>query len=117
MTKEQKLKMYEMRLDGYTLQEIADEFGVSRQYVDQVIPSNGRSRKKSSYDKCIYPNIKNWLMEKRITYTQFADLCGVDVMTMHNGITGKVTMRKTTIDGILKATGMKYEEAFMEDKP
>ena len=44
MTKEQKLKMYEMRLDGYTLQEIADEFGVSRQYVDQVIPSNGRSR-------------------------------------------------------------------------
>jgi transcriptional regulator with XRE-family HTH domain len=117
MTKEQKLKMYEMRLDGYTIQEIADEFGVSRQYVVQIVPFNGRSRKGSSYDKCIYPNIKNWLIKNRIAYRQFADLCDVNVMTLHNGINGNTTMTKTTIDKILKATGMKYEEAFMEDKP
>lgn len=39
MTKEQKIQAYSMRLDGYSLQEIADGIGVSKQAVSVAIPS------------------------------------------------------------------------------
>ena len=37
--KEQILKIVQMRLDGYTLQQIADEYGVTKQCIQQKLSS------------------------------------------------------------------------------
>lgn len=35
--KEQILKIVQMRLDGYTLQQVADEYGVTKQCIQQKL--------------------------------------------------------------------------------
>ncbi len=37
MTREEKIEAFTMRLDGETYQEIADKFGVTRQYIHQIL--------------------------------------------------------------------------------
>lgn len=74
MTREQKIEAYTMRLDGYTLQEIADKFGVSKQRIHQIIPGSLATR--GNLERCIYPNIKAWLLEKEMSITSLSKLCG-----------------------------------------
>lgn len=33
MTREQKIEAFAMRIDGYTLEEIAQKFGVTREWI------------------------------------------------------------------------------------
>lgn len=37
MTREEKIKAFEMRMDGATLQQIGNEFGVTRECIRQVL--------------------------------------------------------------------------------
>ena len=36
LTREEKIDMFSMRLDGYTLQEIGDKYGVTREAVRRM---------------------------------------------------------------------------------
>ena len=65
MTKEDKIKAYAMTLDGYTYQAIANEFGVTKQYISSL---HGRKSYNSKlYDEIIYPNITKWMEENKVT--------------------------------------------------
>lgn len=57
MTKEQKVEMFSMRLDGATYEEIAEKFGISKQRVNQIIHKEPKNR-------CIEKNvfIAGWLI-------------------------------------------------------
>lgn len=73
--------MIRMRLDGCTYQEIADKYGVSRQCVQQSIADfMGRKRtvKKSSLEKCIYPNIRAWMLDSGVTMIRLETICGLN---------------------------------------
>ena len=113
MTNEERVQAYAMRLEGCSLQECADRFGVTREYIRQITPPIGSyAKQRSRYDKCIYPNIAKWLYDNRYSYTRFLKLINVSFVTGYGYLTGNVRPTKDFIDVVLLATGMKYEEAF-----
>lgn len=112
MTKEQILGACSMRLDGHTLQEIADKYGVSAQYISTIVP---RSFKTGV--RCIYPALKAWMGQKGYSAERIAKFCDVHRNTVYGWLNGKHTIDKPCIDKILQLTGMTYEEAFREERP
>lgn len=62
----------------------------------------------------IYPKIKEWLLHERLTMQALSEKCGLPYITLYKVLTGLSVPRKDTIDNILAATGMTYEEAFQE---
>ena len=62
MTREEKIKVFEMRLDGYTLQRIANDMGVTRQRIYQILYERPRRGFKS-----IYPLLNGWM--NAVSYT------------------------------------------------
>lgn len=113
MTVDQKVKAYRMRLNGASLEECAKKFGVSREYIRQITPPvETHARRRSNYETCIYPKIKEWLYQNRYSYSAFSKLLDYSTMSVYNALTGKVVPSKTLIDKILDATEMSYEEAF-----
>lgn len=109
MTKEQKIEAYAMLLDGCTLQEIGDKFGVSRQRIQQIFPNN-----RCENFNYIYPNIVRWMRENRVPAARFAESVGVVAGTFSTWMRGLYDPKKYYIDRILAITGMTYEEAFSE---
>ncbi len=113
MTRQEKIEAYTMRLDGITVQQIADRFGISKQYISQITPSFGRKRE---HTPIVYPNIEKHLFDNQITKKDFASICGVAITNMQLILKGKHSPSKKTIDAILKETGMTYEVAFAKRK-
>lgn len=118
MTNEQKVEAYRMRLEGATLQTIGDTFGVSKEYIRQIIPAiEERSwSTRSALNRCVYPNISQWLVENRCTYAKFSELIGAPDASVSRWMNGIHKLSKPTIDRILKVTGMTYEQAFWQEK-
>lgn len=112
MTKEDKLEACAMRMDGYTLQEIADKYGVSKEYVRLVTPRADRAHRKTPVESCIYPGMAKYIHESRKSYAALGHEMGVSGQNFFRWMTGKVDMPKRFIDKILAHTGMTYEEAF-----
>lgn len=111
MTREEKIEAYAMRLDGHTLQEIGDKFGVTREYIRLIVGIRGNVRPPKN---CVYPAIGKWFSEHGASLHGFAKEYGVCLTTINNVLTGKTDPSKKTIDKILTATGMTYEEAFRQ---
>lgn len=111
LSNKDKAEVYYMRLEGYTLQEIADRFGVTEQAIYNLLPP-GAVRRYRSNRKSIYPALSIWMFSNGISANSFAGLVGVSYSTMLKILDGVQTPGKDTIDKILKATGLKYEEAF-----
>ncbi len=100
-----------MRLDGFSYQEIADKFGVSRQRVQQIIPNVGRTCTSTS-EKCIYEGLSHYLSKNRITAKKLADVVGIRYATMMGKLKGEHPFNIVEIEKILEFTGMKYEDLF-----
>lgn len=116
MTIDEKVEAYRMRLNGASLQECADRFGVSRERIRQIIPGVGeRSIRQEAYKSCIYPNISNFMYENQYNYHSISKMTGFAQVTVSDYLTGKKDMRKRFIDKILDITDMTYEEAFKKE--
>ena len=115
MAREQKLKAYEMRLDGFTFQEIADYLGITRQAVHQGIPVKGETS-PHCYKKIIYKNLRKYIEQKEISLSKFAELCRISCPTLYRILCDGSMPTKKTIDKILAATCMTYEEAFAREE-
>lgn len=111
MTKQEKVEAYEMLLNGRSFREVGDNFGVSRQRIQQLFPFMERRYGHADY---IYPNIANWLRTKRMSLSCFAKKLGTDPYTVSKWFRGITNPKKDFIDAILVLTGMTYEEAFSE---
>ena len=61
MTYADKQKVLEMRLEGYTIQDIADEFGVSKQNISQFLNTLCKEKRRYKRCNCIYPGLREWL--------------------------------------------------------
>ena len=114
MTINEKVEAYKMRVEGHSFKEIGDRFGVSRQYICQILPVPEKNRIEMSANSCAYKNISKWMLEHGCSYSKLARLCGIPSNTLNLFLTGKGDSRKSTIDKILYVTGMTYEEAFQK---
>jgi plasmid maintenance system antidote protein VapI len=113
MTKKDKADAYFLRLNGCSVEEIAQRFGVSKQRISQILPRFDRSFQKTrNSDRCIYPVIKKYLLDNRLTYRRFAIICGLHPNSLYRNLVGDCDFSKRTIDKILAVTGMTYEQAF-----
>lgn len=105
-------RMIEMRTNGATIQQIADKFGVSKQYIHTLIPRFNHQIRKPNYSVWVYPEIAEYCECNNLGISDIENEFGIAYSAFYNIMTGKCSPRKTTIDKILKATLMKYEEAF-----
>lgn len=118
---EDKIKMFEMRVKGCTLQEIGDRYGITRERVRQILQSI-TSRSTSMVrgrEGIIYPNIKKWLKDNDISIGEFAKLLGKEEnikMKTHTRLShilkGKGDFTMTEVRSVLKVTDMTFEQAF-----
>ena len=115
MTKNQEIRAHLLRLDGKNVMEIAKILGVPE---DEVASISNQKRYKQSVagsENAKYINLDRWMREHGITRAMFADKSGINYSTLNMIIGGKTDFSKSSIDKILKATGLTYEEAFKEE--
>lgn len=114
--------MIRMRLDGCTYQEIADKYGVSRQCVQQSIADfMGRKRtvKKSSLEKCIYPNIRAWMLDSGVTMIRLETICGLNESStgwIRRKLLGQTEFKISEIRAILQESGKTFEHMFRTEE-
>lgn len=115
MTNKERAEAYFMRLEGKTFQEIADRFGVSKQNIQRLLNGVCERSPRRDLDTIVYPAIKNYMKENKLSFNSISHLCGINIGPIINGLCGKNDISKRTIDAILDVTEMTYEEAFKKD--
>ena len=115
MTREEKIDAFTMRLDGYTLQEIGDKYGLTRERIRkmfaQVTTESGISRKNY-----IYPNISDWMIDNNVKQSDLSKKLGCAQNTLSSYLTGKKSPSFAFINLMLKLTKMPYEVAFSKKR-
>ena len=119
MTTKTAAMFLEERKNGLTYREIAEKYGVSQQTVSATCrrcPNHFRAYKA---EEVIYPNLRKWLNENKVTRQEFAYGIGVRGRTPARVVTlwfrGQRYPQKKTIDKMLEFTGLTYEELFEEE--
>ena len=113
-----KSKILELREQGKTYQEIADEVGCTKQYIGQVCGKYNPSMFHFiTESECIYPNLRKWMNENKISRKELIRRSGIYETTNHSShlsyiMTGYAQPPKPTIDKLIAATGMPYEVLF-----
>ena len=115
MSNRDKADAYFMRLEGKTFQGIADQFGVSKQNIHQILLGVCERPPRRDLETIVYPSIKKFMKENRLSFSGISRLCGINIGPIINGLCGKNDISKRTIDAILDVTGMAYEEAFKKE--
>lgn len=106
-----------MRLEGRSLREIGDHFGVSHERIRNMLPRDDRiNHPIKSVQTCIYPNIRAWMQENRCTYEKFARMIGCTGASLRSWMRGESSPKKSNIDKLLSMTGLSYEDAFWRDE-
>lgn len=122
MSSEKYADMIELRNAGWTFQEIADKYSVTKQCVHQGIKKyikSERSPKRSSLEKCIFPNIKQWLIENRIKVGQLSRMCNLEKncsKTIQRKLCGVTEFKISEIKAILDASGKTFEYMFATEE-
>lgn len=113
--KEQCLKLHS---EGLKHAEIARIVGTSRQNVSRIcgkyMPGHFR---RITEEECVYPIWRNWMNENRMTRTELLRRMGLSATprestTLSLWMRGEYYPQKRSIDRILMATGLTYEQLF-----
>ena len=111
-------QMIDMKNSGKTYQDIADEFGVSRQRVFQMIGSGDpKFFRYISTKGCIYKGVRKYMNDNKISMAElvrklYGNYVPRNFYSVRNKLSGVTDITKKHIDKILEITGLTYEEAF-----
>ena len=115
MTKQERLKAFEMRLDGYNWSQIARFLGYANTTVKQDLI--GCIMTKPRQVNCVYPAIKRVIVEEYGgSVSAFADACGISYGSMYYTLSGKCFVTKERQAVISKAIGIPPAEAFEREE-
>lgn len=107
--------MRKLREEGMSYEKIGEIYGVSRQRVHQILNTPPKDRfRESTIQKIRYVGLRNWLLERRISLNKFDEMC--ETSKIYGTLCYGFEPRKSTIDAILKVTGLTYEECFRVDE-
>ena len=109
-----------LRAKGLKYKEIAEIMGVSFQCVANMCGKSNPSHFQIISDKVVYPNLRKWLNENKVSMSEFIRRCGhVPYGQGHaryrSWMYGENDPSKRIIDRCLEVTGMKYEELFYRE--
>ena len=108
----------ELREQGFTYQQIADKLGVTKAYIGQLVSGfNPRYFRMITEEQCVYPGLREWMNDNKVGRSEMVRRMGkhtwpATVSTLSYVMRGDHEPTKTTIDSILKVTGLSYEECF-----
>lgn len=112
ISRQQKIEMFAMRLDGYTLQKIAKKFGVTRMCVRQILYPDPNIPYQESVERIIYPGLRDYMLSNGYSIKRLAIRAGLDYSALLKSLLGKSNMRQKTADKITEATGLTLEQLF-----
>lgn len=120
MTKREQIVHMASQCCSY--REIAEAVGVTRQYVYQIVRRCGLELcdfRKLSEHECVYPGLRNWWNQNRMTYLKFFDVTGLryhdtNIRRLERYFSGESHPRKDYIDKLIAVTGLTYEQLFYE---
>ena len=114
MTREDKLKVLEMRLDGYSVVEIADNLGFTRQHINNTLNMIVKSQGCNQLAKCIYPGLRNWMLDNNFSaYKVNSDLkIAKNTTCFYKRLVGETKFSIDEIKALIKYTGLSFEELF-----
>jgi len=114
MTAEQIAKAVDLALAGVVMPEIAARLELDEYKLRVAFGKMNIAAGKSRYNgRCIYKGLGRWLRANGTR--ELAKMAGMHVSHVNEIAAGK-SISKRTIDKILKATGMTYEECFAEEE-
>lgn len=115
---ERKRQMDKLRKKGMSYQQIAWEFGVSKQRVFQIIGGSKENHfRPFNKERCIYVGLRKWLNDNKVSLNELTRKLHGNTNSNNRQrtrarIIGEVEIEKTFIDKILEITGLTYEKAF-----
>lgn len=116
-------KYLEARERGLTYAEIAEMFGVSKQRVAQTCGKHQPKHFQHITEKgCIYPNLRKWMNENKVSKYDlvrrmgFVNSQSAASVALREHMIGKIEMKKSYIDKLLKVTGLSYEVLFYQEE-
>lgn len=120
--KEQLLETVQMRLDGYTIQQIAEKYGVTKQCIQQklsVIANGYKPRPKGIDERIVYPNLAKWISDNRIVKYKLAQMIGssknnASSQNINKKLYGERDFSMSEIKKLLELTGQTFEYLFAE---
>ena len=117
---ERNQKMEECRLKGMTYEEISAKFGLSKQRVYQIIGGNKKRTVSVKEHQCIYPRLRKWLNENNMCVNSLTRKIYGSVEPRNRQIIARLLeggdSRKSTVEKVLNATGLTYEQAFYREE-
>ena len=117
MTKEEKVEMFRMRLEGKTLQEIGNKYGITRERVRQILSYGSKEEKVLKIKKyCIYKKISEYMAKNHITVGEIGEILGICRTSVVYKLKGDTAFKIDEIKKILKFTGMTFEECFATEE-
>ena len=117
--KQQLQEIIQMRVDGFTLQEIADKYGVSEQCISHKLLSIAKrdnTRPKWFDERVIYPNIAKYMINNRISRHALAKEIGLsNLQCLTRRLYGELDFSMSEIKKLLEITGQTFEYLFSEN--
>lgn len=115
MTRTERLRAFELRLDGSTWAKIAEEVGYTPQTVSADLHSCLASPPRMI--RCCYPALRDVIAHRFDgSIRAFAHHCGLRENTVYYLLSGRASSpNRDLIDAVLSATGLTYEEAFRRE--
>ena len=122
MTNEELMDVLKMRLDGCTLEEIGEKYGMTASGILRVIrslsrtPHGRRAGQARMYDQIIYPNIRARMKERGWSMNTLADKTCITRQGLYHILYGD-TQRPRIGEKITIALAldMSVDEAFREE--
>lgn len=109
-------KAMTMRMDGMSLEEIAQVMGCTRQNVFILLQKAKENLDKPEYKRgansCVYPAIRSFMLENHVTVQWMADQIGIQNTHMVQILHGKLDIRLSTARKIAAVCGLPVDVAF-----
>ena len=116
MTKEELMKAFEMRIDGYTYEEIADKLCYTAGNIQYALKSAYRGDKatlrRAQRQGCAYPNLITEIFNSHASLKDFSRTCGVNYLTLCNTLNKVSQPKPHTIQKLVERTGKPAEYLF-----
>ena len=115
MTKQERLKALEMRLDGSNWSEIGRELGYTSTTVKQDL--QGCVLSKPYQVNCVYPAIRRIITDRYDgSIRALADACGITYNAMYYTMSGKCIVSDQRKKILANVLGIPPEEAFQREE-
>lgn len=106
-------EMQHMRDCGFTLQQIGDQYGISRERARQIVNNIHKKKSPCGVKNICYPNVKKWALDNGYsTLTKLANDMDMCTSLVSRLLIKGETPTKRSIRKITEFTEMSADEAF-----